>query len=97
MASASASYMAQPMRVYQSSTVIDPTATVMPLRARASAPSLFSASPMTAGLAGRTHTASVTVNINVDAHGNLDNDKVAGQIVDSLDKWARVRGKRLSW
>jgi hypothetical protein len=47
----------------------------------------------------RTDTSrptSLTVNINVDAHGNLDNDKVAGEIVSSLDRWARVRGKELA-
>lgn len=95
VASASASYMAQPMRVYQASRTIDPTATATPLRARASAPSLF-ATTAPAGVAGATRPASVTVNISVDAHGNLDNDKVAGEIVASLDRWAKVRGRELA-
>lgn len=94
VASASASYMAQPMRAYQSSRAIDPTATALPLRARASAPSLF-ATTAPAGAAG-VRPASVTVNISVDAHGNLDNDKVAGEIVASLDRWAKVRGRELA-
>lgn len=38
----------------------------------------------------------MTVNISVDAHGNLDNDKVAGEIVASLDRWAKVRGRELA-
>lgn len=95
VASASASYMAQPMRVYQASRTIDPTATATPLRARASAPSLF-ATTAPAGVAGAARPASVTVNISVDAHGNLDNDKVAGEIVASLDRWAKVRGRELA-
>lgn len=94
VASASASYMAQPMRAYQSSRAIDPTATALPLRARASAPSLFNTTAP-AGAAG-VRPASVTVNISVDAHGNLDNDKVAGEIVASLDRWAKVRGRELA-
>lgn len=94
VASASASYMAQPMRAYQSSRAIDPTATSLPLRARASAPSLFNTTAP-AGAAG-SRPASVTVNISVDAHGNLDNDKVAGEIVASLDRWAKVRGRELA-
>ncbi len=94
VASASASYMAQPMRAYQSSRAIDPTATELPLRARASAPSLFNTTAP-AGAAG-VRPASVTVNISVDAHGNLDNDKVAGEIVASLDRWAKVRGRELA-
>lgn len=99
VASASASYMAQPMRVYSASRTIDPTATATatatPLRARASAPSLF-ATTAPAGVAGAARTANVTVNISVDAHGNLDNDKVAGEIVASLDRWAKVRGRELA-
>ena len=87
--------MAQPMRVYQASRTIDPTATATPLRARASAPSLF-ATTAPAGVAGATRPANVTVNISVDAHGNLDNDKVAGEIVASLDRWAKVRGRELA-
>ena len=94
VASASASYMAQPMRAYQASRAIDPTATATPLRARASAPGLF-ATTAPAGAAG-VRPASVTVNISVDAHGNLDNDKVAGEIVASLDRWAKVRGRELA-
>lgn len=94
VASASASYMAQPMRAYQASRAIDPTATALPLRARASAPSLFNTTAP-AGAAG-VRPASVTVNISVDAHGNLDNDKVAGEIVASLDRWAKVRGRELA-
>ena len=94
VASASASYMAQPMRAYQASRAIDPTATGLPLRARASAPSLFNTTAP-AGAAG-VRPASVTVNISVDAHGNLDNDKVAGEIVASLDRWAKVRGRELA-
>ena len=94
VASASASYMAQPMRAYQASRAIDPTATALPLRARASAPSLFNTTAP-AGTAG-VRPASVTVNISVDAHGNLDNDKVAGEIVASLDRWAKVRGRELA-
>ncbi len=46
--------------------------------------------------ADTSRPTSLTVNINVDAHGNLDNDKVAGEIVSSLDRWARVRGKELA-
>lgn len=97
VASASASYMAQPMRAYSASRTIDPTATATatPLRARASAPSLF-ATTAPAGVAGATRPANVTVNISVDAHGNLDNDKVAGEIVASLDRWAKVRGRELA-
>ena len=95
VASASASYMAQPMRVYQASRTIAPPATATPLRARASAPSLF-ATTAPAGVAGAARPASVTVNISVDAHGNLDNDKVAGEIVASLDRWAKVRGRELA-
>lgn len=95
VASASTSYMAQPMRVYSASRTIDPTATAMPLRARASAPSLF-ATTAPAGVAGTARPANVTVNISVDAHGNLDNDKVAGEIVASLDRWAKVRGRELT-
>ena len=95
VASASASYMAQPMRVYAASRTIDPTATATPLRARASTPSLF-ATTAPAGVAGAARTANVTVNISVDAHGNLDNDKVAGEIVASLDRWAKVRGRELA-
>lgn len=95
VASASASYMAQPMRAYQASRAIDPTATELPLRARASAPSLF-ATTAPAGVAGAARPANVTVNISVDAHGNLDNDKVAGEIVASLDRWAKVRGRELT-
>lgn len=94
VASASASYMAQPMRAYQASRAIDPTATELPLRARASAPSLFNTTAP-AGTAG-VRPANVTVNISVDAHGNLDNDKVAGEIVASLDRWAKVRGRELA-
>lgn len=94
VASASASYMAQPMRAYQASRAIDPTATALPLRARASAPSLFNTTAP-AGTAG-VRPANVTVNISVDAHGNLDNDKVAGEIVASLDRWAKVRGRELA-
>lgn len=94
VASASASYMAQPMRAYQASRAIDPTATALPLRARASAPSLFTTTAP-AGTAG-VRPANVTVNISVDAHGNLDNDKVAGEIVASLDRWAKVRGRELA-
>lgn len=94
VASASASYMAQPMRAYQASRAIDPTATELPLRARASAPSLFTTTAP-AGTAG-VRPANVTVNISVDAHGNLDNDKVAGEIVASLDRWAKVRGRELA-
>lgn len=94
VASASASYMAQPMRAYQASRAIDPTATELPLRARASAPSLFTTTAP-AGTAG-ARPANVTVNISVDAHGNLDNDKVAGEIVASLDRWAKVRGRELA-
>ncbi|KFI90941.1 hypothetical protein BISA_1920 [Bifidobacterium saguini DSM 23967] len=44
----------------------------------------------------QSRPATVNVNINVDAHGNLDNDQVAGQIVTALDRWARVRGKELA-
>lgn len=97
VASASVSYMAQPMRAYSASRAIDPTATATatPLRARASAPSLF-ATTAPAGVAGATRPANVTVNISVDAHGNLDNDKVAGEIVASLDRWAKVRGRELA-
>jgi len=39
----------------------------------------------------------VTINISVDAHDNLDNDKVAGNIVKALDSWASNRGKRGLW
>ncbi len=95
VASAPASYMAQPMRVYSPSTVIDPTATAMPMLASASAPSLFAATPTAVGPSD-SRPSNVTVNINVDAHGNLDNDKVAGEIVASLDRWAKVRGKELA-
>lgn len=97
VASASASYMAQPMRAYSASRTIDPTATATatPLRARASAPSLFTTTAP-AGVAGATRPANVTVNISVDAHGNLDNDKVAGEIVASLDRWAKARGRELA-
>lgn len=99
VASASASYMTQPMRVYSASRTIDPTATATatatPLRARASAPSLF-VTRAPAGVAGTARPANVTVNISVDAHGNLDNDKVAGEIVASLDRWAKVRGRELT-
>lgn len=40
-----------------------------------------------------SQTITQTININVDAHDNLDNDKVAGQIVSALNRWARVRAK----
>ena len=49
-----------------------------------------------ANRADTARPATVNVNISVDAHGNLDNDKVAGEIVNSLDRWARVRGKELA-
>ena len=49
-----------------------------------------------ANRADTARPATVNVNISVDAHGNLDNDKVAGEIVSSLDRWARVRGKELA-
>lgn len=41
-----------------------------------------------------TPTVTQVVNINVDAHGNLDNDAVAGSIVDALNQWARSRGRK---
>lgn len=49
-----------------------------------------------ANRADASRPVSQTVNINIDAHGNLDNDKVAGEIVSSLNRWARVRGKDLA-
>lgn len=84
------SYAPLPVRTYQMARDITPTAmtaTAVPMseqlvRAALSAPpGRFDA------------TRPITVNISVDAHGNLDNDAVAGNVVAALNKWAKVRGK----
>lgn len=52
-------------------------------------------SPLTGrGAGGAPSPGPVTVNINVDAHGNLDNDAVAGSIVKALNQWAANRGRQ---
>jgi hypothetical protein len=50
-----------------------------------------------AGLARSAHKQAdqiiIVENLKVESSGNLDNDAVATRIVDSLNTWARVRGK----
>lgn len=93
---ASVQAAAMPVRMYAPARTLD-------------APAMMAASPTAMPVAdlaraltapgGRTDAqrpATVNVNITVDAHGNLDDDAVAGQIVSALDKWARVRGRELT-
>lgn len=81
---------AMQVMAYTPARVITPTATTY------AAPNLARAVlTAPANRSDAQRPATVNVNISVDAHGNLDNDAVAGQIVNSLDRWARVRGKDL--
>ena len=89
---AAAAY-ALPVRQYAMSRAITPSA---PTTYTAPTVNLARAIVAPANRADTTRPATVNVNISVDAHGNLDNDKVAGEIVNSLDRWARVRGKELA-
>jgi hypothetical protein len=91
--STQAAAYALPVRQYAMSRAITPSA---PTTYTAPTVNLARAIVAPANRADTTRPATVNVNISVDAHGNLDNDKVAGEIVNSLDRWARVRGKELA-
>ena len=84
---------ALPVRQYAMSRAITP---LEPTTYAAPTVNLTRALVAPANRADTARPATVNVNISVDAHGNLDNDKVAGEIVSSLDRWARVRGKELA-
>lgn len=91
--STQAAAYALPVRQYAMSRAITPSA---PTTYTAPTVNLTRALVAPANRADTARPATVNVNISVDAHGNLDNDKVAGEIVNSLDRWARVRGKELA-
>lgn len=89
--STQAAAYALPVRQYAMSRAITPSAPTT-----YTAPTVNLARAIVAPANRADTTRPATVNISVDAHGNLDNDKVAGEIVNSLDRWARVRGKELA-
>jgi hypothetical protein len=91
--STQAAAYALPVRQYAMSRAITP---LEPTTYAAPTVNLTRALVAPANRADTARPATVNVNISVDAHGNLDNDKVAGEIVSSLDRWARVRGKELA-
>ena len=91
--STQAAAYALPVRQYAMSRAITP---LEPTTYAAPTVNLTRALVAPANRADTARPATVNVNISVDAHGNLDNDKVAGEIVNSLDRWARVRGKELA-
>lgn len=91
--STQAAAYALPVRQYAMSRAITP---LEPTTYTAPTVNLVRAIVAPANRADTARPATVNVNISVDAHGNLDNDKVAGEIVSSLDRWARVRGKELA-
>lgn len=82
-----------PVSAYRMARSITPTAATGYAMPRATTRAVLSTAT---GRADATRPVSQNVTINVDAHGNLDNDKVAGEIVASLDRWAKVRGKELA-
>lgn len=90
------SYSAQayvPVSAYSMARTITP----MAARGHRVPPTLTRAVISTvANRADAARPVAQTININVDAHGNLDNDSVAGEIVTSLNRWARVRGRELA-
>lgn len=88
------SYSAQAYALPVSTYSVARTITPMAARGYAASPALTRAVMSTvANRADASRPVTQTININVDAHGNLDNDKVAGEIVNSLNRWARVRAK----
>lgn len=89
----SAQAYALPASTYSMARTITPLATASYAAPRAVTRAVLST---VTNRADASRPVSQTININVDAHGNLDNDKVAGEIVSSLNRWARVRGKEIS-
>lgn len=91
------SYSAQAYALPVSAYSMARTITPMAARGYAASPALTRAVMSTvANRADAARPVAQTININVDAHGNLDNDSVAGEIVTSLNRWARVRGRELA-